>query len=337
MKTRDRILAFIREKRSVSGKLIVEHLGITRQAVNKHVLELLKAGLITKSGSTRGARYHITGERPGAVRPKPLRRTYRLSGIAEDEVFAELALLAGLKRNLAANAYEIFRYAFTEILNNAIDHSFSEAGDILVSVGYREASFTIRDFGIGIFNSIAEKFSLGDEEKALGELLKGKKTTLPARHSGEGIFFTSKCGDRVAIRSHKISLVFDNLAQDVRVEEKRSLEGTEVGFSIGKRSRKKLTDIFREYAPEEYEYRFEKTRVYVQLFQRDYISRSEARRMLAGLEAFREVVLDFKGVKSIGQAFADEVFRVFTRGHPDISIKTENVRPAIRTMIDHVS
>ncbi|MFZ5475538.1 MAG: STAS-like domain-containing protein [Myxococcota bacterium] len=36
----------------------------------------------------------------------------------------------------------------------------------------------------------------------------------------------------------------------------------------------------------------------------EFVSRSEARRLLHGLERFREVVLDFAGVPGVGQGFA---------------------------------
>jgi len=55
-----------------------------------------------------------------------------------------------------------------------------------------------------------------------------------------------------------------------------------------------------------------------------HISRSQAKRLLMGLEKFKQVVLDFKGVSSVGQAFVDEVFRVFQNEHPDIAIQYFN-------------
>jgi hypothetical protein len=74
----------------------------------------------------------------------------------------------------------------------------------------------------------------------------------------------------------------------------------------------------------------------VKLFQKEYVSRSEARLLLAGLDRFKKIRLDFRGVKSMGQGFADEVFRVFLENHPDIEIKTENLSRALWTMVRHV-
>ncbi|MGA1863582.1 MAG: STAS-like domain-containing protein [bacterium] len=148
--------------------------------------------------------------------------------------------------------------------------------------------------------------------------------------------FTSKSGDTITFRSHKISLIFDNIKQDIFVEKKRFIKGTEVTFSISRSSKKDLEEVFRTYAPEDFDYKFEKTYVYVKLFQNEYISRSEARRLLSGLDKFKEIILDFKGVKSLGQGFADEVFRVFKNQNPDITIKTENLSPEIGSIIRHV-
>jgi hypothetical protein len=63
-----------------------------------------------------------------------------------------------------------------------------------------------------------------------------------------------------------------------------------------------------------YAFGFRRTRVIVGLAQvgaAGLLSRSEARRLMARLDRFVEVVLDFKGVAAIGPAFADEVFRVY--------------------------
>ena len=74
----------------------------------------------------------------------------------------------------------------------------------------------------------------------------------------------------------------------------------------------------------------------MKLLQRDYVARSEARRLLANLEKFSEIVLDFRDVKSMGQGFADEVFRVFASRYPAIVISTENTNPVLDAMIRHV-
>lgn len=335
MKTRDRILATIREKGEMTGRELVEMLGVSRQAVNKHVRTLIRSGEVAKHGVTRGVVYCPASDRDAATE-KRLRKTYRLTGLEEDRVFHDSSRILGLQDLVNKNTWAILSYAFTEMLNNAIEHSRSRECDVILTVDQYASRFKVRDYGIGIYRSIWRKYGLADENAAVGQLIKGKTTTMEDRHSGEGIFFTSKCADWMSIRSHRIRLVFDNMEKDVVVEEKRFLKGTEVEFEILRRSRRDINKVFLEYAPEEFGFQFETTRVFVKLFQKEYVSRSEARRLLVGLDRFKKVRLDFKGVKSMGQGFADEVFRVFLERHPGIVIETENLSRPLRTMVRHV-
>jgi hypothetical protein len=64
-----------------------------------------------------------------------------------------------------------------------------------------------------------------------------------------------------------------------------------------------------------------------------FVSRSEARRLVHGLDRFREVVLDFDRVESVGQGFADEVFRVFARAHPRTRLVPTNMGEAVAFMV----
>jgi hypothetical protein len=65
----------------------------------------------------------------------------------------------------------------------------------------------------------------------------------------------------------------------------------------------------------------------------DYVSRSQARRILAGLEKFKTIELDFKDVKTIGQAFADEIFRIWQAGHKEVRFKIQNANENVMLMI----
>jgi biotin operon repressor/anti-sigma regulatory factor (Ser/Thr protein kinase) len=335
MGTRDRILDNIRMRGEMTGPELSELLGMSRQAVNKHLRALIRDGTVVKVGVTRGAVYRHA-RRKGAPAERRRRKTYALKGLEEDKVFQESSRALGLRRSVTRSAWEILSYAFTEMLNNAIEHSESGKCDVVIAMDQYTVRFNVRDFGIGILNSIATKFNLADESEAVGELIKGKTTTMKERHSGEGVFFTSKCADRLSIRSHRVELVFDNQVKDVFVSEKRFLKGTEVEFEIRRRSRRSINEIFAAYAPEEFGYRFETTRVHVKLFQKEYVSRSEARRLLMGLDRFKRIKLDFRGVKSMGQGFADEVFRVFLDTHADIHIETESLSHSLRAMVLHV-
>jgi hypothetical protein len=66
------------------------------------------------------------------------------------------------------------------------------------------------------------------------------------------------------------------------------------------------------------------------------VTRSQAKRLAKQFERFKHVELDFAGVSEIGQAFADELFRVFARAHPQIRITPINTEPAVAQMIRRV-
>ncbi|MBS3763563.1 MAG: DUF4325 domain-containing protein [Planctomycetes bacterium] len=333
MNTRETILDLIREKGPLSGADLADLLGITRQAVNKHVRELRQQEKVVKDGVTKGAVYRIADSTPPAVTKE---KQYKLSGLQEDEVFEEFELIMNLEKSLSAEALQVVRYAFTEMLNNAIEHAESEFCDVEMGLGPVELHFRIRDRGIGLFRSVQEKFRLRDETDALRELMKGKATTKPEGHTGEGIFFTSKVGEKVQFRSHKIQMTFNNRKDDIFVESKDFIEGTEVTFHIAKRSRRELAEVFDKYAPEEFDYSFDRTEIKVKLYKKEYMSRSEARRLLNRVADFREVILDFEEVDRIGQGFADEIFRVFCNRHPDVRIEYIDIAPELEVMIKHV-
>src|SRR5688500_15597664 len=63
------------------------------------------------------------------------------------------------------------------------------------------------------------------------------------------------------------------------------------------------------------------------------VSRSSARRVLARAERFDEVLLDFAGIRAVGQAFADEIFRVFANVHPDVNLTHINTSDQVAAMI----
>lgn len=328
------ILTFLTESGSASGAELRRHLGISRQALNVHVRALIESGRVVKTGSTRGARYSLAkGPRPQRSRRE---RDLRLKGLDESRVYDEMATMMNLESELRPNVEAIIRYAFTEMLNNAIEHSKGERAHVVMTLDVGAVSFEVRDRGIGVFHSIAEKLGLESEEAALLELVKGKTTTMPESHSGEGIFFVSKAGDSFSLRSHGIEVEWRRAPEDVRVAEKRRIEGTEVRFSIRRSTRRRLETVFSEFAPEEFDFEFQKTKVLVKLLRSDYVSRSEAKRLTANLSKFREIVLDFRGVKSLGQGFADEVLRVFPSAHPGITIEVQNTRPVVDAMVRHV-
>lgn len=334
---RDAILRKVETDGEFTSDEICRELTVSRQAVHKQIRRLSEEGILEKVGSTRGAKYVKKDGIPAVTHR--MRRTYALNGLREDEVHEEVEVVLNLHSQVNVNAREIAAYAFTEILNNAIDHSRSVKVLVEVTLKPHDLVFIIRDYGIGIFENIKAKFNLPSHETALQELIKGKTTTAPDRHTGEGLFFTSRIADKLHIESHRLALLFDNKRKDVFTEMIRYKRGTQVCFVISRNTRKKLSDSFDTYAGKEFDYQFSKTSVRVHLFSKDrtkYVSRSTARRLLHRLEQFQTIIIDFSGVKVIGQGFADEIFRVFPEKYPHVELKPVHTCEAVRAMIRHV-
>jgi hypothetical protein len=219
------------------------------------------------------------------------------------------------------------------MLNNAIEHSTSKKIDLVIAKTATDIRFTVADRGVGIFNNIMKIKCLRTKMEAIQDLLKGKETTAPDAHSGEGIFFTSKIADLLNIKSFEKKLVFDNVGQDIYIKDVQSVKGTKIDFVLDLKSKKKLADLFNKYTDDSFQ--FSKTAVKVKLYHQDvdYVSRSQARRILAGLEKFKTIEIDFKDIKTIGQAFADEVFRIWQPAHKDVKFVVKKANENVMIMI----
>jgi hypothetical protein len=99
--------------------------------------------------------------------------------------------------------------------------------------------------------------------------------------------------------------------------------------------RNTLREAFDEYAVRD-EYTFSKTVVPVKLArygQEGLVSRSQAQRLLARIDRFKVVLFDFSDVETVGQAFADEIFRVYAKAHPEVELQPVNAAPQVQQMI----
>ena len=263
-------------------------------------------------------------------------RNYPREGLQEELV--RLEVIWTVVARVPENVRSIWHYAATEMINNAIDHSGSL--DVQVSVN-KNALFTeavVADEGEGIFLKIQHALNLHDPREAILELAKGKLTTAPDRHSGEGIFFTSRALDFFEIESHHLRFSHVPSADDSIAEQSNDTPGTLVRMRLANESARDLKELFEAFQDPE-EYTFDKTVVPLRLAQyqdEKLVSRSQAKRVAHRFERFKRVELDFTGITDIGQGFADELFRVFVAAHPDIRLTPINTAPAVDQMIRRV-
>jgi anti-sigma regulatory factor (Ser/Thr protein kinase) len=327
---RQKLLVWVRNRKSFTSKEVSTRFKVSRQTAALHLKELVESGHLQKNGSTRSATY-IWSRAQKPPKPLELRLVKKISHLKEDQAFEEIQNRLPLKKQVSKNVQSILYYAFTEMLNNAIDHSQSKECRIYFQIKKNHAYFSIEDHGVGVFTNVKKGFHLEDEVTAAHHLFKGKQTTQPSHHSGQGIFFTSRIADQFILSSHRLQAKLDNEKEDFLILPARYHKGTKVFFSIKIRSKKRIDKLFRDFANEDFE--FDRNLVRVRLVGDELVSRSQARRFVSGLEAFERITFDFQKVKGIGQAFADEIFRVFQNRYPHIKLEVINANSTIQFMI----
>jgi hypothetical protein len=343
MLTNEQILQTTREKEELRSKDIADQFSVSRQYVNSLISELVSSGKLVKIGSTRKT-FYVTPEYADLHKEIfPLRyiKSFKNKGVEEHRVFSKILDSFLMIKNLPENVRSIFAFTFSEMLNNAIEHSKSPRINLEVSIQNGILSFVVEDSGVGVFRNVMRQRNLKSETEAIQDILKGKTTTMPKSHSGEGIFFTSKAGDIFTLNSFGEELTIDNRVPEttINIESKNKIKrGTRVSFQIAVDSDRHLNQVFKKYTNigDESDYGFDKTEIRVNLYTVGgiLISRSQARRILSGLEKFNIILFDFDKIPTIGQAFADEVFRVFHNSYPNIKLETENMQEGVKFMVE---
>lgn len=310
------------------GKVAAEHFHISRQAINKHLQRLREEGCIKESGRTRSRTYTLAAQ-------LEMKKRYPIVPGLEEHIVWDQDVRPFLGQH-SENVLDIWHYGFTEMFNNAIDHSGGDWIDVLAQKTASSTTIYLVDNGIGIFKKIQLALNLVDERHSVIELAKGKLTTDPKRHTGEGIFFTSRVMDRFNMASGGVyfSHIFGD-REDWILESSKPGTGTLVYMKLNNHTARTHKKVFDQFASGD-DYGFTKTVVPVKLAQYGtdkLISRSQAKRLLSRVELFKTVILDFTDVQTIGQAFADEIFRVFQQEHPEIDLYPINANEEVSQMI----
>lgn len=326
------ILENVEEYPGNIAAITAEKFGISRQAVNHHLKRLTNESALQMSGSTRARIYKLC---PLVV----TKHLYELSPeLTEDAVWRQD--IRPFLEPLPDNVRDIWHHGFTEMFNNAIDHSVGKRIFVQIEKTAVNAEMKLFDDGVGIFKKIQDALGLLDERHAILELAKGKFTTDPKNHSGEGIFFTSRMFDSFVILSGGVYFSHDHGEEkDWVVEPDTRHEGTYILMRLNNHTSRTVRKVFDEFSsadPEEGLSAFDKTIVPVKLARYgddNLVSRSQAKRLLARIELFRTVILNFSDVPTIGQAFADEIFRVFAREHRNVELIPIHANAEVMGMI----
>lgn len=320
------ILEKISEKNDNVSEIVAKTFLINRNTVHTYINELTDQRLIKR---VKRGQYELIKEEYRY----DLRRE---KGELDSDITVYSNYLFPHVKELAANVQEIWSYAFSEMINNAIDHSQAENVQVMVLKDCLNTTVAIVDEGVGIFEKIKDHFGFSSLDEAICELVKGKLTTDPENHSGEGIFFSSKMMDSFFILSSG-KIVTNSKFDDGRIidlaGERKS--GTGVVMSLSNFSARAPKEVFDFYTNDEGG--FTKTTIPLKnIFSTSPVSRSQAKRVCNRLDKFKEVILDFEGLGWMGQGFAHQIFVVFARENPEIQLLPVHMEEGVEKMYRHV-
>lgn len=324
------IKAYILEKvaQNESGilKTVAETFDVNTSTVNVYINELIEEQIVRK----------VKRDEYQMVSHEYTYELFRSEGGLDSDTFAYDSFFADHIKDFDANVKDIWSYAFSEMINNVMDHSLAEKVRIIVNQDFLSTSVLIIDNGVGIFRKIKEFFGLTSIDDAICELFKGKLTTDAENHSGEGIFFTSKLMDNFFIISDG-KVFSNNKYDDSRVIELPDgyRQGTCVFLELSNKSHKTAREIFDAYA--NVDGGFVKTQIPLKnIFESSPVSRSQAKRVCSNLDKFKEVIIDFSEISWMGQGFAHQLFVIFADSHPDIVLTPINMNEDVTKMYNHV-
>lgn len=320
------LLDKILEKQESLSKYAAATFQISPNTVHTYINELLEEGIIQRE--KRGQYSLVSKETIFSLK--------RSEGGLKNDTDALENCLEPMIRGLSGTVKSIWRYAFSEMVNNVMDHSGAEHLTIRIRQDYLHTQVLLTDDGVGIFEKIRSHFGYDTLDDAICELFKGRLTTDAAHHSGEGIFFSSKMMDRFYILSDGKIFTTDKYEDELIADMGgNTFKGTSVMMELSNYSNKKAAEIFNLYANADGA--FTKTRIPMKnIFDTDPVSRSQARRVCNRLEKFSEVELDFDSVNWMGQGFAHQIFVVFQNEHPEIRLIPQNMGRDVEAMYRHV-
>ena len=249
--------------------------------------------------------------------------------------------------DVSSKAHDLIEYIFTETVNNAMEHSGFRRLEIRLEPREDTVSVTVWDDGNGIFRTIAQGVGLHSDFEAAVDLTKGKLTTSPETHSGEGLFFSMRAAQALEIASGGLVLrsalqkraeIWSSIALE---KTGQTIEGTRVRFTVERRPDYSLCDVFDRYTGMDSVHgihQFDTCEIHLGLVARheNLVSRSQARRLLSRCDQFSKVLVIGHGVDIMRQAFADELFRVWPAKHADVEVIPVGFSGKAKAMIGYV-
>lgn len=301
--------------------------GVSRSTMGKWLRKLVDEGWLVRQGTIARPVY-----KPSRLRD--VSRSYALAGLDEhtpwERDFAPCF-------DLPPNITRLARHAFTELLNNAVDHSQGSKVSISMRQNPTHLHMLVRDDGCGVFARIQKAFQIDSPQQALLELSKGKLTTQPEFHTGRGLFFTSRLFDVFDLYANHLTYQHSHWQRREWLRANPlAVAGTAIFMSLALNATRTLEEVFTAHGRGSQDVSFARTEVALRLAagtDQTLESRALGKRIANRLESFEVVDLNFDGIEAIGQGFADELFRVFASQHPQVLLRPCNMNARVAAMV----
>ena len=308
--------------------ITMQYFNISRMTVHRHLKALQQQNKIIQNGKTHKTHYTLNTL-------NELQLSLKLTPHLQETNVLD-AYLSNKLDDLSKSVRFIVEFGFTEMLNNVIDHSQAKSVDITFKRNENLLTLIIQDNGVGVFSRIQKIFHFENYHECLLHLSKGKLTTDPTNHTGEGIFFSSRGFDEFYLEANGLCFYRNNIENDWSLQKSDVKKGSKITMKVDVNSKRVMREIFDAYTEDDDDHAFIATDLLVNLSQYEgerLISRSQAKRLLARLTSFTRLMLDFATVESVGQGFVDEMFRVYPSKNPNVSIFYKNANPEVEFMI----
>ena len=238
MSVKDKLFNFISDLGQADTRMMQKQFKISRQMVNRYMQSLVKEGKIIKTGRTKGSFYILKADNDSYL--KQFSKIYETK-MKIETITGDFLSKANIKKACNKNCFPILQFILYELITNINKHAKAEFIQIEMGIGALDIELTVIDSGIGILQSIKDKYHFDNESDALFHVnlpfsgFEFSDNEIVAEH----LMTIIMMADQFSLQSHQ-SLMEKYDEYQSGVFECDFYKGTRIRFLISKNTKKKL-------------------------------------------------------------------------------------------------
>jgi len=305
-------------------KATIQKFGLSRQAILKHMNNLIIENRVVAHGKTRDRYYEL---RPivNYSRSINIQDSFNLKKILREQVIPNLS-------NFSLNIREICEFSLFALFYNILYHAKATRLYYKIYVTQHNIHLIVSDNGIGIFSSIADALNYNPIQVAVVEIAKGNVTSDPERYSGDDLMAVTHMFDKIEISSSGVALIYNNAIKEWKMQKSKQTNGTRIQLEISTNSRRTCQDVFKNLFTKKKGIAHVPVKL-ATLKDEQLNTREQAHNLLHNLRELNQIKFDFKNIEVIGPAFADELVRRTKKKNQTIDISWVNSSELVDTLM----